>query len=205
MKKIFVLGAAFCLAFLSACLPQKLSSMERVQKTLLEMENYKCSATLTRVSNKGDEVYETMQYYKSTGEYRLEILSPEGIAGNYTVYDGENIYQYNKMLDDKIISDSPKGNHNNELFLGCFIRNYMGSEDVGVEAGSFDESRCIILEASIPGGNRYLASEKLWVDEETLKPSKFIIYDIDGGERYILTYNDFEFNAQIDDSLFDVN
>ena len=85
------------------------------------------------------------------------------------------------------------------------MENYMGSEDVSVEAGAFEDSECIILEAVIPGGNRYLSSEKLWIDTETLEPIKFVIYDKDGKERYILTYTDFEYNADIDDSLFSIN
>ena len=106
MKKIFLISAVFCLVFLASCsFPfKKLSAMEKVQKTLLEMENYQCRATLTRVSNKGEEVYETVQYYKNTGQYRLEILSPESIAGNYTVYDGDDI--------DELIAELNKYNTN---------------------------------------------------------------------------------------------
>ena len=205
MRKILAFGVILVLVFVSGCNFEKLSPMEEVQKKLLEMENYKCEAALTRVSNKGEENYDISQYYKNTGQYRLEILSPESIAGNYTVYDGEKIYQYNKMLNSSVISDITGEDHNNELFLGCFIKNYMDSEGVSLEAGSFDTSDCIILEANIPGGNRYLSSEKLWIDESTLKPVRFVIYDIDGNERYILTYTQFEYNAQLDDSLFIVN
>ena len=205
MKKLFYLVLILALGLLTGCFKESLSPMEEVQKKLLEMENYKCEASLIRVSNKGEEKYETLQYYKNTGEYRMEILSPESIAGNYTIYDGNNLYQYNKRLNDKVISDTTDKKHRNELFLGCFMENYMGSEDVSVEAGAFEDSECIILEAVIPGGNRYLSSEKLWIDTETLEPIKFVIYDKDGKERYILTYTDFEYNSDIDDSLFSIN
>ena len=59
-----------------------------------------------------------------------------------------------------------------------------------------------MLEAVIPGGNKYTATEKVWIDNETLKPLKFVIYDEDGKERYIITYNEFEYNPEIDDSVF---
>lgn len=205
MKKKLSLGLLLTVILLTGCLFEKLSPMEEVQKKLLEMENYKCEATLVRVSNKGEESYETVQYYKNTGEYRMEILSPESISGNFTVYDGKSICQYNKRLNDKVISDVSEKNHKNELFLGCFIKNYMGSEDVSVDAGAFEDSECIILEAVIPGGDKYIASEKLWVDGESLKPVKFVIYDENGKERYIVTYKEFEYNAEIDDSLFSIN
>ena len=116
MKKLFYLVLILALGLLTGCFKESLSPMEEVQKKLLEMENYKCEASLIRVSNKGEEKYETLQYYKNTGEYRMEILSPESIAGNYTIYDGNNLYQYNKRLNDKVISDTTDKKHRNELF-----------------------------------------------------------------------------------------
>ena len=59
-----------------------------------------------------------------------------------------------------------------------------------------------MLEAVVPGGNKYIATEKLWVDNETLMPLKFVIYDEQGNERYVITYNEFEYNPKIEDSVF---
>lgn len=42
----------------------------------------------------------------------------------------------------------------------------------------------------------------MWIDNETLKPLKFVIYDADGNERYIITYNEFEYDPEMDDSVF---
>ena len=79
----------------------------------------------------------------------------------------------------------------------------MQSEDVAVDTSvSLDENRCTVLEAIIPGGNKYISTEKVWIDNDTLKPLKFIIYDQDGNERYIIIYNEFEYNPEIDNSVF---
>lgn len=206
MKKILSLFLSFTLLFsIAACSREEpMTELESIQKQLAEMVGYTCTATLTRASHKGDQTYETKQYYKSTGEYRLELTAPENVAGNYTIFDGERICQYNPRLDSSIIKDVPESQHRNELFLGQFIANYMQSEGVSVEAASLDESRCIVLEAVIPGNDPDVSTEKLWVDRETLLPVRFVIFDDDGEKRYQMDYTSFEFNPQFDDALFTI-
>lgn len=206
MKKILSLFLSFSLLFtIAACSREEpMTELESIQKQLAEMEGYTCTATLTRNSHKGEQTYETKQYYKSTGEYRLELTAPENVAGNYTIFDGERICQYNPKLDSSIIKDVPESQHRNELFLGQFIANYMQSEGVSVETAALDESRCIVLEAIIPGNDSALSSEKLWVDRESLLPVRFVIYDTNGEERYKMDYTSFEFDPQFDDALFSI-
>ena len=204
MKRIACAAAALCFcAVLASCGKTEMTAMEKVQKQISEMESYKCAATLTRISNKGEMTYETVQYNKSSGEYRLEITSPESMKGNFAVYDGTTISQYNAKTDETVTLDMPKGQNGDELFLCSFVRNYLQSEDVAVDtAVNLDESQCTMLEAVVPGGNKYIATEQLWVDNETLMPLKFVIYDEQGNERYVITYNEFEYNPKIEDSVF---
>ena len=206
MKKYLSLFLSFSLLFtIAACSREEpLSELESIQKQLAEMEGYTCTATLTRTNERGEQTYETKQYCKSTGEYRLELTAPENVAGNYTVFDGERICQYNPRLDSSITRDIPESQHRNELFLSQFIQNYMQSEGVSVETAALDESRCIVLEAIIPGNDAALASEKLWVDRESLLPVRFVIYDAEGEERYSMDYSSFEFDPQFDDALFTI-
>ncbi len=204
IKRITCAAVAVCFcAALSSCRGKEMTAMEKVQKQLSEMESYKCAATLTRISNKGEMTYETVQYNKTSGEYRLEITSPENMAGNFTVYDGTTVSQHNAKTNETVVLDMPDGQKGNELFFCSFVRNYLNSEDVAVDtAVSLDETQCTVLEAVIPGGNQYVATEKVWIDNESLKPLKFVIYDENGGERYVITYNEFEYNPKIDDSVF---
>jgi outer membrane lipoprotein-sorting protein len=206
MKKLFPLLLSILLLCCGAsCRKEEpLTELEAIQKQLAEMDGYTCTATLTRTSNKGERTYETIQYYKSTGEYRLELTAPPAVAGNYTVFDGERSCQYNPRLDSSIIKDAPESRHRNELFLGQFLKNYMQSEGVDVAAAALDESRCILLEAVIPGNDTALAAETLWVDRETLLPVRFVLFDANGQERYRMDYHTFQFNPQFDESLFTI-
>lgn len=181
---------------------KSMSTMEKIQKQLNEMESYECSATLKRTSNKGENTYETKQYFKMTGEYKLELTQPDSVAGNYTIFDGKSICQFNPRVGGKVIIDVPESQPRNELFLGQFIKNYMQSEEVSIDVAKMDEGKCTVLEAVIPGNNKYLATEKLWIDNETIKPVQFIIYDSDGKERYVVNYNEFEYDVKFADDLF---
>ena len=204
MKKIlFVVTVIVCL-FLTACATKEESLMEKIQERLTSMESYRCTADLIRITNKGENTYGIAQFYKSSGEYKLMITSPDNLKGNYTVYNGEKICQFSASAGGKVIADAPESQARNELFLGSFVKNYMQSEEVSVDVAVMDESRCTVLEAVIPGNNRYTATEKLWIDNETLDPVRLAIYDTEGKERYIIDYKDFEFNCTFAEGTFDI-
>lgn len=204
MKKgILILAALLATIGFAGCASKEPETeMEKIQKQLNEMEGYQCSLTMKRISNKGENTYEAKQYYQSTGEYRMELTAPETVAGNYTVYDGKQVCQYNPRVAGMIVKDVPPSQQRNELFLGQFVKNYMQSEGVSVDAVAMDKSKCTVLEAVIPGNDEKLATEKLWVDNETLCPVQFVLYDIDGNERYVIEYHEFEYNPKLDPSLF---
>lgn len=202
LKLIFVVVAV--MVMISGCDSKEAdsSTMEKIQKQLTELNSYECTAKLTRISNKGENVYQTKQYFKITGEYRLELTAPEKVKGNFTVYDGKQVCQYNPRIGGRVVAEVPPDKARNELFLGQFLKNYMQSEGVSVATAQFDDSNCTVLEAVVPGDDKYLASEKLWVDNKTLEPVKFVIYDQEGTERYIVEYDSFTYNAAIEDTLF---
>lgn len=90
-------------AIVTSCGKEEMTAMEKVQKQLSDMDGYKCTATLTRISNKGETTYETLQYNKTSGEYRMEITAPEAMAGNFTVYDGNSVYQHNAKTEKPLL------------------------------------------------------------------------------------------------------
>ena len=132
----------------------------------------------------------------------MELTAPEAVAGNYTVFDGSRICQYNPKLDSSIIRNAPSSQHRNELFLGQFLSNYLQSEGVSVEAAALEDSRCILLEAVIPGKDTSLSTEKLWVDRESLLPVRLSIFDTKEQECYRIDYKTFTFNPQFEPTLF---
>lgn len=178
---------------------------EKIQKTLTNMTSYKGTATVEYISNKGRNAYEVLQQCRTTGEYRVEVTGPENVAGNITLSDGVTIYQFNPKVSGKVSVGIKENQERSEIFVTSFVRNYLGSQEVSISAGNFGEGKATVLEAIVPGDHPYLSTEKLWVDNKTLKPVKLGIYDPDGSERIVVTFSSFEYNPELDDELFSYN
>lgn len=188
---------------LSGCKKDEpLDELQAIQKQLLEMEGYYCTASLTRSSNKSEKVYETVQNVKVSGEYKLELTAPSDVAGNYTLFDGEQICQYNPRLDTKVVRDIEFDKSRNELFLNQFMANYLSSEGVDVAVSSIDNSKYIVLEAIIGGTDESLSYEKLWIDPNTYLPVRLSLYDKNDEERYRLEYDNFVYNPDFPKDIF---
>ena len=191
------------LLFLSGC--QAANDGSKAQQQLLEMKGYEAEAVVTRITDHGENSYTTKQYFEmENGKYRLEMVEPEEVKGNFTVYDGEKVYQFNPRTGTDMAVEVTPDQARNELFLGQFYENYLSSQDVSVETAALDESKCVVLEAIIPEANEALATEKLWVDTETLLPVRLCIYGENGTETFCLDYSDFVYNPTLDDALFTI-
>lgn len=191
---------------LSACStkekPKAKSPIEKIHEKLTTMKTYGCIADLTYISNKGQNTYKTKQYYKISGEYRVEIVAPEQVKGLVTVYDGKKVMQYNPRVLGEVVNEVPESKNTYEIFLGAFLKNYLQSEEVTLEVFNTDNDEYTVLEAVIPEGGKYLATEKLWVSNKTLNPAQLVIYDTEGKERIIVKYGEFKYNINLEDTIF---
>ncbi|MDR1688859.1 MAG: hypothetical protein LBS21_09665 [Clostridiales bacterium] len=187
--------------------PEELSvtAYEKIQKALVSMTSYQAAASVTYVSNKGSNDYETFHQCRSTGEYRITVTGPEKVAGNVTVSDGTIISQFNPKISGKISVGSKESYERSEILITSFVKNYLSSQDVTVAAAALDESICTVLEAVVPGEHPYLATEKLWVDNETSNPVKLVVYDKNSVERIIVNFTEFQYNVELDDTVFKAN
>lgn len=210
--QIFVLALA--IAALTGCqklIPDKMpqtkeqNAYQKIQTTLLNTTSYQCDATVEYKSNKSSSTYGTRQQSRISGEYRVEVTSPENVAGNVTLSDGKTICQFNPKIAGRIAIGTKESQERTEILLTTFIKNYLKSQEVSISVANLGQGQCTVLEAVIPGDHPYLSSEKLWVDNETFKPVKLVVYDPDGGERIIVTYQDFQYNVPLDDNLFTVS
>ena len=212
MKKyyIFVLAALMLAVFATGCNRSEEtavdpSTYEKIIQTLSEMQTYRSEATVQYISNKNSNTYRTMQYGKISGEYRIEVTSPEHSAGNITVFDGATISQFNARNSGRIFVLAREDMARSEILVTSFVRNYLESQETSVSVGSFGDGKCTILEVALPGDHPYLATSKLWIDNKTLAPVKLVISDREGGERVIVTYNNFEYNIELANEIFSVN
>ncbi|GHU76177.1 hypothetical protein FACS1894188_08320 [Clostridia bacterium] len=206
VKKILLL-VSFLFLLTSCKTPEELSvsAYEQIQHNLVNMTSYQAAANVKYISNKGDNTYGVTQQCRTSGAYRVTVTSPEGVAGNVTVFDGKTISQFNPKVGDRVSVSTRELSERSEIFVTSFVKNYISSKEVSVTAANMENSVCTVLEASIPGENKYLATEKLWVDNSSFKPVKMVIYDTAGSERIVVTFTSFEYNAEIGDEVFKVS
>jgi len=196
---VFVLALAGCAAIQERV---DASAYEKIHRQLLNMESFVAHATVTYISNNNTHTYETVQHARATGEYRIEVTSPPNVAGNITVFDGTTISQFNPRVDGRVSQTTSETPERLELLLTSFVRNFIRSQEVSITAASVNESAATVLEAQVPGEHPYMATGRLWVDNETLKPLQMIIFDANNVERVIVIFNNFEYNVDIGDEMF---
>lgn len=202
LKKSFFI--MFVLALAGCSNASDTDEYANIQDKLVNMESYSCEAEVTFYSNKGENKYTINQQAKNDGRYFLETTSPDSVKGNIILFDGNMLWQYNPNLDSKISVGDKDKMERKEICLFTFLENYLKSKDVALETANIDESIYTILEAKIPGGNKYFDSEKLFINNETKAPERLVIYDTEGKERVLVTYNNFVYNPEIEDSKFNV-
>lgn len=196
-------------AGLAACRSREAAEPEptiyqQIHQRLVNLQTYRAFATVEYISNKGTNTYETIQHGRITGEYRVEVTAPEHVAGNITSSDGQHIYQFNTRVNGRVMILAGESKERSEIFITAFIRNWKSSQETSVTVANLGEGQYTILEAVIPGSHPYLATQKLWVSNETFLPAKLIIFDPSGTERIVVTYHQFEYNIELDNSIFTI-
>lgn len=180
------------------------TSYVSIQQNIMDMDSYEADITVKYLSNKGENEYILNQTIKKDGKYILHTMSPKDVEGNIILFDGDIVWQYNPRLDSKISVGDKDKLVRKQLSIFAFLENHLKSNDVSVQTANTKDGVYTILEAIIPGDNKYISSEKLWINNETKTPEKLIIYDADGKERVFITYRNFKYNPKIEDSIFNI-
>jgi len=182
----------------------EVSVSEQIHRMLFDLKSFRAVATVEYHSNRGVNSYETVQHARITGEYRIEVTGPADVAGSVTTNNGQQILQFNNRVNGRVSLAVQETQERSEIFLTSFILNYKACQEISVSVADMDEGVRTVLEANIPGNHPYLSTARLWVDNTTLLPVKLIIFDTSGTERVVVTYKIFEYNIELEDSLFTV-
>lgn len=176
----------------------------KIQDKLMNMESYACLASVSHMGNDATSIYETKQVYQMDGQYRVEVIKPEHTAGLTTVFNGEKIMQYNAKLDKSHISELIPNDFRNQMFLGTFVKNYLQSEDVCIEVQKMEPGLTTVLEAVIPGGNKHMCLQRVWIDQETYEPVRMAVLNEEDKETVVIEFLEFTYNPKINESIFSV-
>lgn len=204
MKRPILVISLF-LVLLAGCGKKTGTEYKNIQEKLMSMESYSCNANISYINNKGEDNITASICAMKDGRYRFEATGPDTYRGNVIIFDGKMVWNCNPAAEQKVRVTSPDKPERYELILFSFLENYVNSMDTTVESASIDQSKCTVLEADIPGDNKFIAKEKLWVDNESMTPLRLVIYDDEGGERIRADIEDFQYNCSIDEDKFVVN
>ncbi|MCL2236111.1 MAG: hypothetical protein FWB98_06705 [Defluviitaleaceae bacterium] len=211
MKKFLLAGLVLCLGLFGLAACGAVAGLvdgdvyEQIHRRLVNMEGFSAQATVTYISNNNTHVYETTQHALASGQYRIEVTSPDNVAGNTTIFDGQTISQFNPNVGGFVTQQAEEVPERVEILLTSFVRNFITSNEVTVTASATDEALSTVLETVIPGEHPYISAARLWVCNDSLNPLRMVIFDQAGAERVIVAYNTFEFNPEMPDDTFQVN
>ncbi len=206
MKKILAVPfLAACLVFSGCSGGEKVSDYERIHSRLSAMTGYRAVCEVTYYGNITENTYTVNQTAEAEGRYKIEAVKPEEIEGTTILFDGNMIWLYNPKVGSKIQVASAEKDKKRELILFTFLKNEGTSgEEASVSAAAVNGEKYVVLEASIPGGERGYAREELYVDIKTGNPARLVIYDENGKEHITEEFSEFEYNPEISGDEFKI-
>jgi outer membrane lipoprotein-sorting protein len=184
------------------CSGKRVKEYSSVQDKLMNMQAYRADAEITYLNKDEESVYKAVQTADNSGRYKMVTYFPEEFNNNAILFDGKMIWQYNPNVEKKISVNSADKPERSELIVFSFMENYVKSSDKSVATASLDGAKFTVLEADIEGEGKYIASEKLWVNNETMLPESLVIFDDEGKERIKVAFSDFEYNPELTEDEF---
>lgn len=165
-------------------------------KSLL-MEEYETNMKITYISNGLKTEYEMKyEYFNDEHGEKIEILTytkPEKFRGMQIICSSEEIKHLNPYITKNLTYYIENDRNYNEILFSSFKRNYFMSNKSRMQENTNE----IILETDIPSDNFYFKYEKMYIDKETLMPTKMIIENENNEAICIIDYNNFkEYNKQ---------
>ena len=196
LKRILTIGLILSMTvILWGCHNPKIGKHQTksVENMLKELKNYEADVSITFTKNKDKSNIKMNQVYGIEGQYQMTIKEPARLKGYKTTYDGEKISEYNPVTEKSIqVEASPV---RNQLLFGTFVHHYLNGEAHKAIEEQLDGEMVYTLSIPIPGGFKYMASEKVWFNQKTTYPIKMEIYDTEGQLTIQIEFEDFKYNT----------
>lgn len=193
-----------CLILEGCGLSSPVKSFEEASKRLLKLKTYTCDVTMRVTNNISTMEYRLKHFYKSPDKYRIEVVTPEELQGQVTIYNGSSSYIYHPGIDQFFLTENFSDSVECNAFIGTFIECIRDNDKLRIANESEGEKDFFVLEFEVPGSNSYMHLEKLWIDMEEIAPVKAEIYGKDGRRNVALYYYNFVYNPVLEDGAFEI-
>ena len=165
------------------------NSIEEVEEYILNISSYEAKLELTVKSNKNTNRYIILQTYNKENKTKQVVLEPENIAGLEIEYDGQNLILRNTKLNIEKVYENYKYLTDNFFTLETFIKEYEQLKNN--KTNLYEESENIIMEVEV-NKNKYVYKKTLYIDKNSLEPTKLMIQDINEENIVYILYNEIE-------------
>lgn len=195
-KKLLLIFVIISVAIFSACTKKQKSEKEVVDH-IKNMQSYQCKTKIVVHNDRQDLEYECNLFYDSGSGNRLEL-------GKDRIYIfKDNITEVQDNVNNRRYSVESKFE---DLYYFTFVNEYIKliyvNEDTKYYIEEKDDKKYQVIELTIPANNRNIDKAVLYVNAESLVPSKILIYDSNNRKRVDITYSDFQANIKLDKKLF---
>lgn len=165
------------------------NSIEEVEEYILNISSYEAKLELTVKSNKNTNRYIILQTYNKENKTKQVVLEPENIAGLEIEYDGQNLILRNTKLNIEKVYENYKYLTDNFFTLETFIAEYKQLKNN--KTNLYEESENIIMEVEV-NKNKYVYKKTLYIDKNSLEPTKLMIQGINEENIVYILYNEIE-------------
>ena len=165
------------------------NSIEEVEEYILNISSYEAKLELTVKSNKNTNRYIILQTYNKPDKTKQVVLEPENITGLEIEYDGQNLILRNTKLNIEKVYENYKYLTDNFFTLETFIAEYEQLKNN--KTNLYEESENIIMEVEV-NKNKYVYKKTLYIDKNSLEPTKLMIQDINEENIVYILYNEIE-------------
>lgn len=163
------------------------NSIEEVEEYILNISSYEAKLELTVKSNKNTNRYIILQTYNKPDKTKQVVLEPENITGLEIEYDGQNLILRNTKLNIEKVYENYKYLTDNFFTLETFIAEYEQLKNN--KTNLYEESENIIMEVEV-NKNKYVYKKTLYIDKNSLEPTKLMIQDINEENIVYILYNE---------------
>ena len=201
------LAVILTITTISCSLQRDVDIHTRIYRKYSNVRSFSAEIEVTVTVERTTNTYQMRQYYKSD-MFREDILSPENLAGTTYIFAGGTMLVIPPDNNDDIqFKDIPETR--NYTFLPEFFSRYFNAEaevsSINTELTDIaEDDNVTVLEIQLDGNNIYRASQKLWIDNQTLKPIRLETFDVNGTSLITVTFTEFNLNTNISDEIFNI-
>lgn len=165
------------------------STSQEIVNNILKISSYEVEIEVKVQSNKNNNKYILKQKYISPNNLEQEVIEPENIKGVKITKNQNELRLDNSKLSLSKLYNNYEAIADNNLDLISFIEDYKNSEKSYYE----EENDTIIMKTECKNSSKYMKYKELYIDRNTIKPTKMEIKDDSKKTLIYILYNEVKY------------